>query len=201
MTNQELVEKLITEKTLVTPRIISAFREIDRKDFVLPANQAEAYEDRPLSIGHNATISQPTTVAFMLEKLQPEQGNKILEIGAGSGYMTALLAYIVGGGEVYSIEYVPELKDFAEENLKKYNFRNVKLFTGDGKIGLPDRAPFDRIISSASGARIPKAWKSQLKRGARLVAPVGEKMVVLDKISKRKFRQEEISGFVFVPLR
>ncbi len=223
MTNQQLIEKLVSEKILQTPRIINAFKAIDRKDFVLPEDQNMAYEDRPFSIGFGATISQPTTVAIMLEKLFAEMDkpvklrnrvSRILEIGTGSGYMTALLAEIVGNpqhpnmgvgarkGKVFSIEYVPELKGLAEFNLMKYNLvGNIALFAGDGKIGLKAYGPFDKIISSASGKEIPKAWKEQLKAGGRIVAPLGDNLVILDKLSKRKFKEEKIPGFVFVPLQ
>lgn len=200
--NSELVQKLISDRTLLTPRIVDAFKIIDRKDFVLPQDQDRAYEDRPLPIGYDATISQPTTVAIMIEKLQPELGDKILEIGTGSGYLTALLAEIVGeNGQIFSIEYIPELKELAQSNLKKYNFRNIKLFTGDGKSGLNEFKPFDKIISSASGEEIPKAWKDELRVNGRLVAPVGENLIILDKLSKRKFKEEKIQGFIFVPLQ
>ena len=202
LTNQDLVENLVSEKTLRASRIIDAFKTIDRKNFVLPQEQGMAYEDRPLSIGYGATISQPTTVAIMLEKLESRPGDRILEIGSGSGYMTALLAEIVGEtGKVFSIEYIPELKGLAEFNLRKYDFRNVALFVGDGKAGLKDYAPFDKIISSASGDEIPGSWKSQLKTGGRIVAPVGDSLVVLEKASKRKFKEERIGGFLFVPLK
>ena len=202
MTNNDLVQKLISEKTLVTPRIIKAFKAIDRKDFVLPDDYERAYEDHALSIGYGATISQPTTVAIMLEKLEPQAGSKILEIGTGSGYLTALLAKIVGErGKVFSIEYVSELKSLAEFNLQKYSFRNIALFTGDGKKGLKGYAPFDKIISSASALEIPKAWKSQIKIGGRIVTPLGERLAILDKISKRKFKEAEYGAFVFVPLQ
>lgn len=220
LTKEELIQKLTSDKTLLTPRIIGAFRAVDRKDFVLPEYQIEAYEDKPLSIGYEATISQPTTVAFMLEKLfaKPDGpirskdtlralaasngASKILEIGTGSGYLTALLARIVGeSGEIFSVEYIAELKEFAGSNLKKYNFKNINLFTGDGKKGLIDFAPFDKIISSASGDEIPKAWKSQLKIGGRIVAPLGGNLVVSDRISKRKFKEEKHPGFIFVPLQ
>ena len=202
VTNQQLVEKLIFDKVLVTPRIIKAFKAIDRKDFVLPGDEDRAYEDRPLSIGYGATISQPTTVAIMLEKLQPELGDKILEIGTGSGYLTALLAKIIGGkGKVFSIERISELKGLAEFNLRKYNFRNAALFVGDGKAGLAGYAPFDGIISSASGDEMPESWETQLKIGGRIVAPIGDSLVVLDKASKKRFKEVKYPGFIFVPLR
>lgn len=202
VTKEELLEKIISNKTLVTPRIIKAFEKVDRKDFVLPQDRERTYEDYPLSIGYEATISQPTTVAFTLEKLQPQKGDRILEIGTGSGYQTALLARLVGkDGTVYSVEYIPQLKDFAQFNLSKYNFKNIRLFVGDGKIGLADYAPFDRIVSSASGDRVPDEWKSQLKVGGIIVVPVGDTLAVLNKISKKKFKEEAYSGFLFVPLK
>ena len=214
MTNKDLVQNLISEKTLVTPRIINAFKAIDRKDFVLPGDLDRAYEDRPLSIGYEATISQPTTVAIMLEKLFEKSGDpvkspygdngasKILEIGTGSGYLTALLAKITGErGKVFSVEYLPDLRGLAEFNLRNYNFKNVALFVGDGKVGLKDYAPFNKIVSSASGDKLSKNWKSQLEIGGRIVAPVGSDLVISDKISKRKFKEEKFRGFIFVPLR
>lgn len=202
MTSEDLVQKLISEKTLVTLRIIDAFKKIDRKDFVFLDDRGEAYEDRALSIGYGATISQPTTVAIMLEKLQPEPADRILEIGTGSGYLTALLAEIAGErGKVFSIEYIIELTGLAEFNLRKYNFNNAALFTGDGKKGLKAYSPFDKIISSASALEIPKNWKSQLKTGGRIVSPVADSLAVLDKASKRKFKEEKYPGFIFVPLQ
>lgn len=202
LTKKQLFQKLISEKTLVTPRIIKAFKKVDRRDFVLTQDQDRAYEDRPFSVGYGATISQPTTVAMMLEKLQPQPGNRVLEVGTGSGYLTALLAEIIGRrGKVFSIEYVPELKGLAEFNLRRYSFKNVGLFAGDGKTGLNDYAPFKRIISSASGGEIPKSWKDQLRAGGRIVAPVGESLVVLDKASKKRFKEIKHRGFIFVPLR
>lgn len=200
--NLELVEKLVSKKSQTTSHIIKAFKAIDRKDFVLPQDQDRAYEDNALLIGYGATISQPTTVAIMLENLQPQAGDKVLEIGTGSGYLTALLACIVGDkGKVFSIEYVPELKAFAENNLEKYEFENIKLFVGDGKLGLAAEKPFDKIISSASAAEVPKAWKEQLKTGGQLLSPVGDDLAVLEKLSKNKFKEEKIRGFVFVPLQ
>lgn len=201
MTNEDLVENLVSDKTLQTPQIIKAFKVIDRKDFVLSEDKNRAYEDRPFSIGYSATISQPTTVAIMLEELQPKAG-KILEIGTGSGYLTSLLAKIVGdSGSIFSVEYAPELINLAESNLRKYNLNNIKLFVGDGKAGLKDFSLFDRIISSASATEIPDEWKRQLKTGGRIVAPRQENLVVLDKISKYGFKEEILKGFLFVPLK
>lgn len=206
MSNKELIENLISKKILITPDIINSFIKTDRAFFVLPQYKEEAYDDKPLPIGYGATISQPTTVAFMLEKLQPKPGDKILEIGTGSGYQTALLANIAGDkGKIYSIEYIPELKKFAEENLKRYfgnsKNKNIFLFVGDGKKGLKDYSSFDKIISTASGKEIPKQWKEQLKIGGRIVAPVGTDIVVLDKIGDNEFEEKKYPGFLFVELK
>jgi len=116
-----LINQLISEGTLKTPAIISAFEKIKREDFMLPENADEAEANYPLSIGHSQTISQPFTVAFMLELLEPQPGDKILDIGSGSGWTTALLAEIIGPqGQVFAIERIPELKKFGENNVKKY---------------------------------------------------------------------------------
>jgi len=189
---------------LKTPRIIQAFKKIDRTDF-LPVNlKDEAGGNYPLSIGHGQTISQPLTVAFMIELLKPEVGDKILDIGSGSGWTTAILAEIVGEkGKVYGLEVVPELKEMGEENVQKYNFKNVKFYLGNGWEGLKTYSPYDRILVSAACSNIPQNLKDQLEIGGRIVAPVGvysQSIVKLDKISKDKFKKEEHPGFVFVPL-
>ncbi|MEK7154285.1 MAG: protein-L-isoaspartate O-methyltransferase, partial [Patescibacteria group bacterium] len=144
---------------------------------------------------------QPSTIAFMLEKLRPRKGERVLEIGTGSGYLTALLAALVGSrGEVFSVEYFPELKNFAEFNLRRYDFRNITLLTGDGKTGLPQKAPFDKIVSSAEVKEIPRAWEGQLKIGGSLLTPINSKIVLAKKVAKDKFDAEFFSAFSFVPL-
>lgn len=197
--NKELVNKLIENGYLKTPEIIKAFLSIDRKDFVLPQYQSYAYENYPLSINYNQTISQPATVAFMLELLQPKSGQKILDIGAGSGWQTALLANIVGkNGKVFAIERIPEIAEFGENNLEKYNFikkKIIQFICGDGSDGLPDQKPFDRIIVAAEAQEIPKNLKEQLKKNGRLVLPVKQSIYLVT-----PKREQEFPGFVFVPL-
>lgn len=197
-----LIEQLIKEGYLKSPRIIEAFKKIRRADFVHGQDKdfAEEY-NAPLPIGHGQTISQPLTVAFMLELLQPEKGDRILDIGSGSGWQTAMLCRIVGKeGFVFAIERIAELKEFGEKNVGKYRFKNVEFICGDGSKGLPDKAPFDKIIAAASADKIPAAWKEQLKVGGRIVAPVGNSIWLLVKKKEGEFKEEEHPGFVFVPL-
>lgn len=202
-----LIKELIEEGILKTPSIIEAFEKVDRKDFVPEELKDRAYLNAPLPIGYGQTISQPLTVAFVLELLRPEKGNKIFEIGSGSGWQTALLAHIVSGGnkngKVFSVELLPELMEFSRKNVAKYNFykRGIVEFHSFNAIkGMPEQAPYDRIISAASGQDLPAAWKKQLKIGGRLVAPVGSSIVLLTKKSETEFNAEEYPGFAFVPL-
>lgn len=201
MDNQTLIDYLKKSRVVSRPAIIEAFLAIDRADFVLDKYKDDAYTDIPLPIGHGFFTSQPGTIAFMLEKLKARPGQKILEIGTGSGYLTALLAKIIGpSGKIFSIEYVPELKDFAESNLKKYRFKNITLITGDGKRGWPGETTFNRIISSAEARKIPKAWKRQLAVGGTILTPFNSHILKLTKISKNKFKEEKFPAFEFVKL-
>ncbi|PIV13424.1 protein-L-isoaspartate O-methyltransferase [Candidatus Jorgensenbacteria bacterium CG_4_8_14_3_um_filter_38_10] len=201
---KNLIKELIEEGYLRTKSIIEAFQKIDRIDFVLEEYKNEAYGNYPLPIGFGQTISQPLTVAFMLELLEPKPGEKILDVGAGSGWQTSLLAYLAGEqGRVIAIEIIPELKKFAETNIEKYNFikiGRVELILGDGSKGYQKEAPFDKIIAAAAALSIPPAWKEQLKIGGVIVAPVGQNIVVLKKLNQNEFSQKQYFGFNFVPL-
>lgn len=203
----KLIDQLVEQGYLKSPLIIDAFRKIKRADFVpeeIVQKKGEEFVEEynaPLSIGHNQTISQPLTVAFMLELLKPEKGDRIMDIGSGSGWQTALLCQIVGkDGSVSAIERIRELKEFGEKNLKKHGFNNVEFICGDGSRGLKDKAPFDKIIAAASGDEIPLAWKEQLKVGGRLVVPVKNSIWLLVKREENKFEEKEYPGFAFVPL-
>lgn len=201
ISNRKFIEQLVREGRIKTKAIINAFFKIDRTDFVPDEFKDEAYFDMPIPIFSGMTTSQPSTIAFMLEKLQPRRGQKVFEIGTGSGYLTALLAVLVGEkGGVFSVEYFPELKNFAESNLRQYNFKNVILLAGDGKDGLLQEAPFDKIISSAEVREIPKTWEEQLKIGGSILTPIDSKIVLAKKVAEDKFDAEFFSAFSFVPL-
>jgi len=199
-----LIDSLIEEGWLKSARIIEAFKKIKRIDF-LPEDMKDLAElNEALPIGYGQTISQPLVVAFMLEQLQPQSGDKILDIGSGSGWTTALLAEIVKPkGRVIAIEIVPELKEFGEKNVAKYNFleKGVAEFVcADGSKGYEKEAPYDKILASASAEKIPLAWKEQLKIGGRIVAPIGNSIWLFIKKSAKEFQETEFPGFVFVPL-
>ncbi|MCD6500778.1 protein-L-isoaspartate O-methyltransferase [bacterium] len=208
-----LIDSLIEGGWLRTPRIIEAFRKIKRVDF-LPEDMKDLAElNEALSIGYGQTISQPLVVAFMIELLAPEKGDKVLDVGAGSGWTTALLAYVVsekelkskidGNGKVIAIEIVPELKEFGERNVSKYNYIEkgiVEFICADGSKGYWKEAPFDKILCSAEAKEIPPAWKTQLKIGGKIVSPIGSSIWLFEKISEMKFKSKEYPGFAFVPL-
>mgnify|MGYP001596102032 FL=1 len=197
--NSFFINHLRENGTIVSEKILGAFFFVDRKDFVPERYRNETYLDRPIPLNHEMTTSQPSTIAFMLEKLQPKVGWKVLEIGTGLGYLTALLAKIVGdNGQVVSVEYFADLKEFAQANLQKYSFKNIHLIVGDGKNGVSEEAPFDAIISSTEVHIIPLVWKKQLKTGGRLLTPVDSQIVLITKSSEKKFEEEKFPFFSFV---
>jgi protein-L-isoaspartate(D-aspartate) O-methyltransferase len=202
---EDLIKKLISDGYLKSSRIISAFRKIRRQDFLPEEFKSEAAVNYPLPIGYNQTISQPLTVAFMLELLAVKSGDQVLDVGSGSGWQTAMLAELVGpAGRVIAIERIPELKKFGERNVGKYGYLNVQFICGDGTKGHQPEAPYDRIVvAAAAEVGIPDILLKQLKVGGRLVIPVGkyeQNMVVMDKVSPTDFKERRYPGFQFVPL-
>jgi protein-L-isoaspartate(D-aspartate) O-methyltransferase len=200
----KLVNGLIKRGYLKSDLVIDAFSEISRMEFVPRELELEAEEDVSLPIGFGQTISQPLVVAFMFELLEPQRGQKILDVGSGSGWTTALLSYIVGSsGEVIGLERIKELKEFGEQNADKYNFVKkgiAQFYDIDGSKGFPQEAPFDRILVSAVSFEIPLALKEQLKIGGKLVMPVRNSIVYLEKRGEDDFYRQEFPGFYFVPL-
>jgi len=200
----DLISYLVKEGWLKTPCIIEAFKKIKRTDFIPNEMKGLSEINEPLPIGYGQTISQPLTVAFMLEQLQPEPGNKILDIGSGSGWTSALLAQIVKNGKVIALEILPELKEFGEKNVAKYNFVKkgiVKFFCLDATNGYINEAPYDRILVSAEVQKeIPLAWKEQLKINGRIVVPINNSVWTLIKKTDKDFKVIKYSGFSFVPL-
>jgi len=200
-----LVDNLIGQGWLKRRRIIEAFEKIKREDFLPPKIKDLAEINEALPIGYGQTISQPLVVAFMLEQLQAQPGDKILDIGSGSGWTSALLGEIVGDkGKVIAIEIIPELKEFGEKNVAKYNFvekGRVEFICADGSKGYEKGAPFDGILVSASvQTEVPQTWKDQIKIGGRIVTPLGSSIWRFMKKSAAEFEMIEYPGFVFVPL-
>jgi protein-L-isoaspartate(D-aspartate) O-methyltransferase len=168
-----MVERQIEARGLTDERVLEAMRKVPRHEFVPPNLRASAYEDRPLPIGHNQTISQPYIVAVMTDLAEVDAESRVLEVGTGSGYQAAVLAELVA--EVYTIEIVEPLAKEAERTLDRLGYRNVHVRHGDGYQGWPAAAPFDAILVTAAAPTVPPALLEQLSVGGRLVIPVGDR--------------------------
>lgn len=196
-----MVETQIVARGVRDPRVLAAMRKVPRHLFVDPAQRAQAYEDHPLPIPGNQTISQPYIVALMTELLELQPGERVLEIGTGSGYQSAVLAELAK--EVYTIEIVPELARSAASRLKDLHYRNITVREGDGYGGWPEEAPFDAIIVTAAPERIPQPLIEQLAPGGVMVIPVGgffQELKVFRKSGDGRVTEKDILPVRFVPM-
>lgn len=197
MNKEKLLRELIENGYLKSESVIRAFKKVPREDFVLPEHKKHSYANYPLPIPGGQTISQPLTVAAMTEALASRRGDKILEVGTGSGYQAAILSEIVGPeGKVITTEIIPELFEFAKKHLSEY--RNVVVMNVDGSGGYEKEAPYDRIIITASAPSVPIPLINQLKDDGRLVIPVGNRMILVEK--NGEIKETFLGYYAFVPL-
>ena len=199
---ERMVAQQIAGRGLVNARLLDAFRSVPRELFVASDLAAEAYEDRPLPIEAGQTISQPYIVAFMIDAARVRPGQRVLEIGAGSGYAAALLGQIAD--EVVAVERHGELARLAGERMERLGYRNVRIVEGDGTLGFAEAAPYDAILAAAAGRHVPDALLDQLAEGGVLVMPVGSPGGVqrLVRVRRRgdRFERQELDAVRFVPL-
>ncbi|MDI6860286.1 MAG: protein-L-isoaspartate O-methyltransferase [Methanocellales archaeon] len=185
----------------ISERILDAIKKVPRHLFVPPPYRAQAYADHPLPIGENQTISAPHMVAMMCDLLDLRRGMIVLEIGAGCGYHAAVMAELVRDGHVYTVERLFSLVNSARKNLQTAGYSNVTVFVGDGTLGLPDHAPYDRISVACAAPDVPPPLIDQLKSGGRMVIPIGRYFQELYLVEKRNgIIKKGKGGVVFVPL-
>jgi protein-L-isoaspartate(D-aspartate) O-methyltransferase len=196
----EMVQQQILARDIQDKNVISAMRSVPRHEFVSTNYMDLAYQDSPLPIGYEQTISQPYIVAYMTEMLKLTENDTVLEIGTGSGYQAAVLAEVVS--QVFSIEIIDELGEKAAKTLEKLGFNNIIVKLGDGYKGWPENAPFDAIILTAAPPKIPNPILEQLKDGGRLIAPVGNEFQELILITKKgkKLKRKRLIPVRFVPM-
>lgn len=197
--------KFWIERFLFTPAELDAFTSVSREDFVLEVTRGSAYDDMPLPILRGKTISQPTTVMLMTHALELEEGDKVFEVGSGSGYQSAIIAKIVGPkGKVVSTEVIPELVQFAKANLKKAGISNAQVHEADGSRGWEKDAPYDKIVITAACREFPKPLIGQLKPEGIIVGPVGDareqEMVKGVKRKDGTLAYEFLGQFLFSPM-
>jgi protein-L-isoaspartate(D-aspartate) O-methyltransferase len=198
-----MVERQLARRGISDPRVLSAARVVPRHAFLRSGLAGCAYDDHPLPIGSGQTISQPFVVARMAEAAELSPDDRVLEVGTGSGYAAALLSWLVD--RVYTIERHAELGEGARRVLQEQGYGNIEVRIGDGTLGWPEAAPFDAILVAAGGPFVPAALKRQLKKGGRLVMPVGgqnavQKLVKLVRRGPDVFDEADLGGVMFVPL-
>jgi protein-L-isoaspartate(D-aspartate) O-methyltransferase len=197
---ERMVTEQIEARGVTSSRVLTAMRTVPRHEFVPENARHDAYGDHPLPIGHGQTISQPYIVAFMTDALGLTGGEKVLEVGTGSGYQSAVLAKLASS--VYSIEIVAPLAEEARDRMARLGYRNVIVRAGDGYKGWPEAAPFDAIIVTAAAPKVPEPLKAQLKDGGRLVIPLGESTQELVVLTRRgnTFEERHVLPVTFVPM-
>ena len=197
-----MVEEQIAARGVSDAAVLRAMRAVPRHEFVPAGARGDAYADQPLPIGNGQTISQPYIVALMSELAAVKPGDRVLEIGTGSGYQAAVLCGLVR--HVYSIEVIPELAATARERLLRLGYRNVSLEIGDGNAGWPEHTPYDGIIVTAAAAAVPAALLAQLRNGGRMILPVGEsgsqELVLVETSATGTISERTILPVAFVPL-
>lgn len=199
----EMVRYQIVARGVRSPQVLQAMRQVPREAFVDAAQRHLAYENNPLPIGEQQTLSQPYVVALMAEALQLRDSDRVLEVGTGSGYAAAVLGRIAR--QVFSVERVHSLADSAATRLRDLGYDNVQVRQGDGTLGWAEQAPFDAILVSAGGPHVPPSLKSQLALGGRLVMPVGrdaesQELLVVTRVGQSRFKTRSLGGVRFVPL-
>jgi len=200
---EAMVERHLKRRGITEQEIVDAFLAVPREAFVSPEYADLAYGDHPLPIEAGQTISQPYIVALMIQAAGIKAGDKVLEVGAGSGYAAAVISRIAG--TVVAIERQHDLIALARQRLERLGYDNVEIVEGDGTRGCPEHAPFDAILAAASGSHVPKPWIEQLADGGRIVMPVGEpswvqELIKVTKGPNGKLIQENLGGVRFVPL-
>ncbi len=203
---QKLVKQLLNPGHIKSDTVKHAMEKVPREEFLPVEQKPYAYSDRPLPIGKGQTISAPHMVAIICEALSLKEGMNVLEIGTGFGYNAAVVAEIIGEtGKLYSIERVESLHNIAKETLKRTGYSNVNLVLGDGTLGIPEAAPFDRIYLTAAAPYVPDTLKNQLDAAGKILAPVGDvdlnqELIIIEKISDNEFKTSNLGGVAFVPL-
>ena len=200
---EAMIERQLKRRGINEQAILEAFLSVPREKFVSPEYEHQAYSDHPLPIEAGQTISQPYIVALMIQAAEIEPGDKVLEIGAGSGYAAAIISRIAD--KVVAIERQHDLVQVARARLKRLAYENVEIVEGDGTRGCPDEAPFDAILAAASGSHVPEPLLAQLAPGGRIVMPIGspgwaQELVKVTKQDGGVLKQESLGGVRFVPL-
>lgn len=199
---RQMVEGQLRGRGIRDRRVLQAMAAVPREEFVPAAMRHAAYRDAALPIGFGQTISQPFTVAFMCEALRLQGTEKVLEIGAGSGYSAAVLSLLCG--EVHTVERIPELAELARERLRRLGYENARVYAADGTLGLPAAAPYDGIVVTAGAPALPPQYASQLAEGGRIVIPMGPLPTSQEmcRFTRRgdDLEREELGSFAFVPL-